>query len=245
MLIRNNSDNEAKKGYRTELKFLCSDFELEKIEMFISSVCMKDLHGDNSGIYRVRSLYFDSADSRCYFESKEGVDNRNKYRIRIYDESKDFIRLEKKIGLHGKKRKESVQLSAEELNAIINGSFDAKENDDKLFKEFATECKAGLLPKLVVAYSRTAYTYPLGNVRITFDREISAIPAYYFLESESGGIPVLPAGQSILEVKYDELLPDMIRDVLHRFELRSTSFSKYVCCVESLFGIIPNHIGRE
>lgn len=84
-------------------------------------------------------------------------------------------------------------------------------------------------PKAIIAYERTAYVHPTGNVRITFDRNIMASKYCdeFFEERVSGMTPVLPAGMHVLEVKYDELLPDHIAQQLQTGVLRQTAFSKY------------------
>ena len=43
----------------------------------------------------------------------------------------------------------------------------------------------------------------------------------------SGLIPILPTGMHVLEVKYDEFLPDMIARQIEIGKLRQTAFSKY------------------
>ena len=89
-------------------------------------------------------------------------------------------------------------------------------------------CRA-LAPKIAVVYERTAYVCPLGNVRITFDRNIMATREMdSFLDGHMTGlVPVLPAGMHVLEVKYDELLPDLIAKQLEIGKLQQTAFSKY------------------
>ena len=84
-------------------------------------------------------------------------------------------------------------------------------------------------PRAIIAYERTAYVHPTGNVRVTFDRNImaSACCEDFFQQRVSGMVPVLPAGMQVLEVKYDELLPDHIAQQLELGKLRQTAFSKY------------------
>ena len=79
----------------------------------------------------------------------------------------------------------------------------------------------------------------LGNTRITFDRNIRSSNAVQsFLEREIPGRPILPAGKQILEVKYDEFLPDYLYRNLQLSHLRQTAFSKYYLCRRySLSGI--------
>ena len=96
-------------------------------------------------------------------------------------------------------------------------------------------------PKVIIAYERTAFVHPSGNVRITFDRNIMASRCVEeFLEDRvSGMTPVLPAGMHVLEVKYDEFLPDTIAQQLEIGKLRKTAFSKYYLGRLAIAGEFP------
>lgn len=84
---------------------------------------------------------------------------------------------------------------------------------------------------MIVEYERVPYVYPLGNVRITMDENISASNrTELFLEKQIPLRPVLEAGQHVLEVKYDEYLPDYIYRTVQLENLRLTAFSKYYLC---------------
>ena len=80
-------------------------------------------------------------------------------------------------------------------------------------------------------YDRTPWVYRTGNVRVTFDENIrSSGQTEAFLEQDFLRRPIMPAGQHVLEVKYDDFLPDYIRQVLQIGVLSRTSFSKYYLC---------------
>ena len=225
-------------GYRTDLKFLCSEKQLIPLENRISLLCEKDVHADGDGRYRIRSMYFDSADSECYLACKSGVDDRKKYRIRIYNESRDRISLECKKGLHGKKKKDSALLSEDDLEALKCGEILKSDNKSAPLIDFETKLVTGYRPVIVVGYLRTAYVYPAGNVRITFDREITAMPVESFFEPYESGIPILPEGKAILEVKYTGFLPKAIKNLLKDDSLRACSYSKYALCRDAFLGTL-------
>ena len=232
--------------YRTEKKFLLPEIQLHRLESKVRLLCTSDSHSDAEGKYEVRSLYFDSPDYQCYSECKAGVDNRKKYRIRTYNCSADVINLECKTGLHGKKHKDLIRLTEEELNGILDGgTFPINDSDRKelsedanvLSAEFDLKLKQGYRPTVVVAYTRSAFVYPVGNVRITIDRDIRALPEKALFDDSLGGMPVLLSGKAILEVKYDDVLPQAIKDIFaEENELRRVSFSKYAVCVDALRG---------
>lgn len=86
-------------------------------------------------------------------------------------------------------------------------------------------------PKVIVEYDRTPFVEKLGNTRVTFDRNIRSSDAVQsFLEKRIPGRPIMPAGRQILEVKYDEFLPDYLCRNLQLSRLRQTTFSKYYLC---------------
>lgn len=215
--------------YRHELKFEVSDADLTIIYYRLKALMHMDAHQEGSS-YCIRSLYFDDFSDSCMQENEDGLDNRRKYRIRIYNGSDEIINLEKKIKCRGMTRKEIVPLKREICEAYMNGQIpDFSEAKSGLEKELFFEAKMnGMRPKSIVEYERTAFVEPKGNVRITFDRNISGCSQVNtFFDSHLNAVPVLLAGRHVLEVKYDELLPQYISDVLEISTLQQTSFSKY------------------
>ena len=77
-----------------------------------------DLHQEGD-CYEIRSLYFDDAWDSCMNENAAGVDQREKYRIRIYGPESDVIHLEIKEKNRGLTKKRSCELTREEAAIII------------------------------------------------------------------------------------------------------------------------------
>ena len=225
--------------YRHELKFEVSDTELTIIYYRLKALMYMDAHQEGSS-YCIRSLYFDDLSDSCMRENEDGLDNRRKYRIRIYNGSDETINLEKKIKCRGMTRKESVPLKREICEAYMNGQIpDFSEAQSDLEKELLCEVKMnGMRPKSIVEYERTAFVESRGNVRITFDRNISGCSQVEaFFDSRLNTVPVLPKGHHVLEVKYDELLPEYIAGMLEISTLQQTSFSKYYYSRQELIQI--------
>ena len=221
--------------YRHELKFFCTETELQWIEHKIKHVCRKDPHVGEEGVYRIRSLYFDTYDSRCYLENEDGADNRAKYRVRIYDASDAVIKLERKGSLRDRKYKESCNITRKQCEQMIQGK--TVENilpQQMVLQEFLLQRQMELLkPQVIVEYVRTPYIYPVGNVRITFDRFITSSSSEEFFGERILGRGILPEHMHLLEVKYDEVLPVAIWELLNSSAcLTRTSFSKYALCRE-------------
>ena len=81
---------------RSEIKFYISAASALLLEKRLFLVLQTDSHSFGDSGYNIRSLYFDDPFSVSYYEKLNGLKNRAKYRIRFYNESLDFIRLEKK-----------------------------------------------------------------------------------------------------------------------------------------------------
>lgn len=214
--------------YRHELKFTVSDIDLEIIRYRLMPLMKTDTHQEGRA-YTVRSLYFDDFRDSCMKENEDGVDNRKKYRIRIYNGNDSVIKLERKSKYHGMSHKLSVTIPKEDCYAYMQGkTVPIKENSSVLEKEFFAEMKMNAMhPSSIVEYERTAFVEKRGNVRITFDRNISGGEKKEAFFGEPPLVPLLPPGMHVLEVKYDEFLPEYIAQALEIGKLRQTSFSKY------------------
>ena len=112
-----------------------------------------------------------------------------------------------------------------EFPIITEGMLSAKK---KLLSEIEIR---GLFPKTIVTYERIPFVYSGGNVRVTFDRKItSSEDINLFMIGEYKQRPILPCGYSILEVKWDEVMPKHIKETLRIERLEWTAFSKYFMC---------------
>lgn len=215
--------------YRNEFKYICSEANLKIIEHRLKPI-MKYDSNQSGDSYRIRSLYFDDYYETAFNENEIGVDNRKKFRIRVYDNPKEIIRLEVKYKQNGKNHKESCIISQELCETIINGkNFEFNKNYPKPLKLLYIEMSMyNMKPTIIIEYQRSAFTYPLGNVRITLDRNISYSKAIKeFLNDNINLVPIQEKGQHVLEVKYDEFIPDYIAQVLELGILERTAFSKF------------------
>ena len=223
--------NEPK--YRHELKYICTAAELAMIQGRIHHLIPLDSHAGENGMYQIRSLYFDDYYDRCYYENENGTDPREKFRIRIYNGKTDKISLELKKKERGKTLKLSCPLTEEQCRMLMRGKVlpDSDEYPPVLQKLLLQMKTAMLRPKIIVEYDRVPYVYKLGNVRITLDKNISSSLAIdRFLDPTIHKRPIMPAGQHVLEVKFDEFLPDYIYHTLQLRNLRQTAFSKFYLC---------------
>lgn len=214
--------------YRDEFKYICHEWDLRVLGHRLNNLMERDVHQKGQS-YRIRSLYFDDYYDTAMFENDVGTDNRRKFRIRVYDEIKDRINLEIKYKIKGKTRKESCILTSDQLADILNCKlpFDSSYSKPLMLLYIETKLHR-MVPKIIVEYERSAYVYKHGNVRVTFDRNISfSRNISDFTEDKIDLIPLLPSNKHVLEVKYDEFLPDYIAQILELGNMEKTAFSKY------------------
>lgn len=218
--------------FRHELKYICTEGELQMILARIRHLCPRDPHVGDGGVYNIRSIYFDDASNRCFYENENGADPREKFRIRIYNGSDSRISLECKRKEKSMTHKDSCSLTKEQCLMIMNGHLPQDAVDCELLRKFYGLYEQDFLrPKVIVAYERTPFIYGPGNVRITFDRNIgSTTDISHFFDPYLPLRPIMPTGQHVLEVKYDEFLPDFLYHVMNLRDLRQTAFSKYYLC---------------
>ena len=226
--------------YRRELKFLCDELQLSIIQSRLQGLLKHDNYAKN-GFYTVRSMYFDNYENRCFYENENGVEPREKSRIRIYNADNTRISLECKRKEYGMTNKSTCLISQKQYSDILNGrALTYDMTDSALLSKFLMLMNTELFrPAVIVEYARTPFVYDIGNVRITIDRNIRSSDSFSdFLKNRLASRAVLPQGQQLLEVKYNTFLPPFILDVLQTGELQQTTFSKYyICRSHSLGGL--------
>ena len=219
--------------YRHELKFKISNSAAEVLKQKLSLILGKDKNAYyEDGSYLIKSLYFDDRDSSSYYEKMDGVLYRKKYRIRMYNDVDTFIRLEKKMKHNNFTAKEQMLISKDIYSKILNGKIDEIENPEGLLLEFITNYKnKGLVPSVIVEYHRTAFTYPISDVRITFDSNIqSSLYNYDLFNTSYPRYIVDEPGKQVLEVKFNEILPLHIANILNDIPACREAVSKFAIC---------------
>ena len=218
-------------NFRHEWKFEITPSDRLAIRQRMRAVARPDPHADG-GKYSIRSLYFDNASDKALREKLDGVNLREKFRIRCYNGDSSVIHLEKKSKVYGLCSKLSAGLTAGETQRIVGGDLGWMASDSRpLVRELYAKMRAqGLRPRTSVDYDREPFVYGPGNVRVTLDYNIrTGLDCVNFLDP---GCATVPAGDApiILEVKWDAYLPDIIRDAVQLPACRSGAFSKYAQC---------------
>lgn len=217
--------------FRHEWKHEISYVDMLSLRSRLSAILQQDSHAVN-GRYKIRSLYFDNVRDKALLEKINGVNTREKFRVRNYNDDLSFILLEKKSKAGGLCSKEQAVITLEEARLIANKDIESLSKSDKpLVKELCYKMRTeGLEPKTIVDYIREPFVYAPGNVRVTLDYDIrTGLTGTDFLTPDR---VMVPAGNApiILEVKWDEFLPAVIRDLVQVPGTHTSAFSKYAAC---------------
>ena len=218
--------------YRNELKHLITAGDRAAICAAMKTVAQIDPYEQPQGYYLIRSLYFDNIADKALREKMDGVNEREKFRIRYYNGDTSFIKLEKKVKRNSLGYKVSCSITAQEAQRMVDGdtSWMATDRRGLVVELYAKMKSQGLKPKTIVDYERIPFVYAPGNVRVTVDYNIrTGLRCTDFLNPDCVTVPA--AGNSIvLEVKWDDYLPTVIRHAVQLKGRSQTAFSKYGIC---------------
>lgn len=221
--------------FRHEMKYYINYMEMYPLRARLTQLLKMDKNSINSEGYNIRSLYFDGMHDHAIHDKNDGVFGREKYRIRIYNNSDVVIKLERKSKYGDFVSKESAPMTRSEYDAILNGDYAClKMRAEPLVQDFYQALNYRLFkPKVIVDYVREAYVFDAGNVRITFDKDLQAgVNGLDMFDDSIIYEKMLYPGQVILEVKFDNFLPDVIRQLVQPERLVRSTISKYVLCRE-------------
>ena len=217
--------------YRHEVKHEISNLDMLILRQRLRAVMKPDSHAKD-GQYEIRSLYFDNMDDKALREKLDGVSVREKYRIRMYNNDPSVIRLERKFKHGGLGYKDCAMLNREQAGRIAGGDIHwmAAGADEVLLRFYTCIRNEGLAAMVIVDYIREPFVFIPGNVRVTLDYNIrTALGCTDFFNPRCPTVPVT-GSPCILEVKWDNFLPDVIRDMVQLGERHGTAYSKYAAC---------------
>lgn len=216
---------------RHELKHIISPAEDRLLSQQLSRLFPHDANADSHGCYRVSSLYFDTPGDTALRQKLDGVNMREKFRLRYYGNDPSFLRLEKKFKTNSLCGKYSARLTLEQGKRLLEGDIEfLLQSDNALLLEFYSKLRGQLLRhKTVVTYDREAFLYTPGNVRVTLDRNLRTAPnPEDFFNPDAHHIP-MSGGMCVLEVKYDEFLPELVQLAV-QLPRQAGAYSKYAVC---------------
>jgi hypothetical protein len=225
----------AGKPFRHELKYIISEGEHWLLSVRLKACLKQDRYAaHNGGEYFIRSLYFDDPYDSAVSEKVDGVDSRDKYRIRIYNLSDSAIKLERKHKEGQYVKKDSLSISRQECDAIVRGNLEClRQRAEPLAMQFYGIFKSNYLrPKVVVDYMREPYVFSGEDVRVTFDKNVRT--GMRFTDLFNPHLATYPVWNlrncMILEVKFNRSLPMYVQELLTVDAAAHTAASKYVFC---------------
>lgn len=218
--------------YRNELKHVITHADKLAICANLRAVASPDAHAGDQGSYHIRSLYFDDLLDSALREKLDGVNEREKFRIRYYNGDTSVIHLEKKVKRGGLGYKVTAPITAEEAQKIVDGDtgWMAGSGRGLVAELYAKMHFLALRPRTIVDYDRTPFVFAPGNVRVTIDENIRT--GLFCTDFLNPDCVTIPAGDPVilLEVKWDDYLPDVIRRAVQVKNRRAAAFSKYQAC---------------
>ena len=222
--------------FRHELKYFVNYRDYYILRSRLSGILKHDGNADENGAYSIRSLYFDDLGNRALFEKQSGVLSRDKFRIRLYNGASDVIKLEKKSRRGQYVYKTGCRVNKGWVSRLLDNEITALDVLNKpvesVVREFILRVQySNLRPAVIVDYDREAYISALGNVRITFDMNLrTGLSSHNIFDNNIPTIDVLERPVHIMEVKYDEFLPEYILKALRGVTNTRYAISKYVMC---------------
>lgn len=217
-------------NFRKELKYLINKNDELILKERLKTILKKDFN-TIEGKYKVLSLYFDDYKKNSYYQVVNGISERWKWRIRYYNYDTSFICLEKKYKVNGMTYKSKINITKKQVNDILkNKNIKISDKNDKLLNEFYKDILIKFLrPAVIIVYDRIPFTYNAGNVRITIDYNLSSSVDFdKFFDKKINLVPIMEKNYAILEVKYNDFIPDYIRYKLELNHLMQTSYSKFL-----------------
>lgn len=218
------------KVYRNELKYFIGQAEYHYLKAIISTVLQRDSYGKLDGDYWIRSLYFDTNLNKDYYEKVIGVKERKKIRLRIYDTETSYAKLEIKNRYDQYMLKETATISKDDALELINGNTEVLLNYNSSItnKVYGLMHLEGYRPSAIIDYEREAYVGDINSIRITFDKNIrGCIESRDLFNKDIATSRIFNEDIIVLEVKYNNMLPKYIRDILGTCRGERSSISKY------------------
>ncbi|WP_430885667.1 polyphosphate polymerase domain-containing protein [Fusibacter sp. JL216-2] len=216
---------------RFELKYLIGKKDYYLLKQLLPRVLKIDPNNSGGEFYTVSSIYFDDPFDTSFYEKVDGVFERKKFRIRYYDHSDAFIKLEKKEKIGGITYKTDMRIDKSIVMTALRDPLYLNINayDHSLYKDFVIDCKSRrLTPKVVVQYKREAYLLNYEGIRICFDAHIkSSLPSEDLFTKKPASNPIMTEPLYVFEVKYKRFLPNYIRELIQVIDTTQTAFSKY------------------
>jgi VTC domain len=232
---------------RSEMKFVISGAIRDKLMQELEPHLKADANADETAYYPIVSLYYDNKERDCYWEKMRGIQNRRKFRVRVYGSLDGklpptvFIEVKHKQDGRGVKRR--VKMPLEEALRVGEGSWPnvkLNEVDKRTVREIIHDLveHRGFKPVMVMRYDRRAFAGvdPSSDLRVTYDTGIAyrldklkPVPDDRDFRPENY---MYADDVSVLEVKVSGSVPYWLSRLLPEAGCKLQSHSKYCNALE-------------
>ena len=228
-----NPKPQARPVFRHELKYYLNEGDAYLLETRLNLTMRRDNNcGSNSG-YHIRSLYFDDVYNSAMQTKLDGVDERKKYRIRIYNLSDRVIKLECKHKKGTYIHKTACAIDRQTADALVaRDPTPLLRYDSPLAREVYQKMRTVLLaPVVIVDYVREPFVSPFQDVRITLDMDLrTGLSSTDLFDRSLPTVPALENDETVLEIKFNDHLPEYFRTLLLSINAQRCAISKYCIC---------------
>ncbi|MCF8261123.1 MAG: polyphosphate polymerase domain-containing protein [Melioribacteraceae bacterium] len=233
-----------KAAYRKEFKYY---LPLDQVEDFkkaiLPRVSIDDYaRGRKGNYYTVRSIYYDSLNLKYYHEKLEGISNRKKIRIRVYNneipESVTFLEIKRKyensqIKNRAKLKYENLEklMVEHDINKYVINDFDYHEAANRFLYHIN---RFSLVPQTLVVYDREPFLSRFDSTtRITIDHDLRKAdkPRLEDIYRDDILNPIMQ-DVTILEIKFYKGYSEWIQRIVEDFGLVRQAISKYTHCLD-------------
>lgn len=192
------------------------------------------LQVDEYGMHTIMSLYFDTPGFQMIRHSMEKPAYKEKFRIRSYGvpTMADTVFLESKKKIAGIVYKRRIPVKYQTCCEWLagTGNFPGNTEAPQITRElqWLLAQYPQIAPQVMIAYDRLSYFYEADpGFRVTFDQRIRYRRENLDLQAGSAGSPVAPETAVLMEVKALGAYPLWFAQLLTKYRLHKSSFSKF------------------
>lgn len=211
---------------RYEFKYLMDVRQQQAVLEAMAPYMVPDEYSHSS----IRNLYLDTPDFRLIRRSLEKPIYKEKLRVRSYGRAEEhaqvFVELKKKYRSVVYKRR--ISIPQDQARACLDGVSPWPDSQIGAELAYTMDFYKNLRPIVFLSYERDAFHGAEDpGFRVTFDTQILYRREELTLDSKPWGVPILPAGQVLMELKVSGGLPIWMAHTLSELGIFKTSFSKY------------------
>ncbi|WP_369984903.1 polyphosphate polymerase domain-containing protein [Thalassolituus sp.] len=215
---------------RHEIKFFISHADYEYARSILAELMERDPNQTNERGYFIRSLYFDDILNTAVEDKLDGIEERDKYRIRVYSPDQQWAKLERKRKHNQFVDKSSVRISRDQAYQMIDGEYDwLLDMESNSARSIFFDLKRRYFrPTAMIDYDREVYLMDYNDIRVTFDMNLRISTEETDLFSDQLEMEQIQRGDTIImEVKFNHCLPSWFPQIFRLNGTTAQAISKY------------------